>query len=210
MFDTISKQGLRWILLLGFISMHTSMFCQRSEEFRSLKLVLGGGYGNYFNTFTNVSDQEVVNNRPSFCGKLLWQPEYRLRIGIESGYYMIYSTTRIETNNGTKKLTTNLSVIPIFLSLSMKVVNHLELNFATGLADMIYTININKSKTDKVVGHTFSMSNYATGFTYTIPLGKKIELGAEFKYMNLGKTEDSHISGLITISYKIFNWKIKN
>lgn len=208
MCDTITKHNFRWILLLVILSSHTCLFGQEREVYRSLKVELGGGYGNYFNTFTNVSDQEVVNHRPSFCGKLLWQPEYRLRMGIESGYYMIYSTTRIETTNGSRKLTTNLSVVPIFLSLSMKVINHVELNFATGWADLIYTININKSKTDKVVGHTYSMSNYAAGISFTVPLGKKIDIGTAFKYMYLGKTEDSHVSGLITLSYKMVRWKV--
>ena len=209
MFVTISKHIIRFMVFIAVFAAPITLFGQNQEKFRSLKLALGGGYGHYFNSFTNVSDADVINNRPAFCAKLFWQPEYLLRIGIESGYYFIYSTTRIETDKGSEKLTSNLSVLPIFLSLSMKVVNHLELNFATGVADMIYTININKSKTNKVVGYTYSYSNFAAGLTYTIPLGKNIGIGTEFKYMYLGKTEDSHITLFISLSYKIVNWKLK-
>ena len=120
----------------------------------------------------------------------------------------MYSTTRIQTESGSEKLTSKLKVVPIFLSLSMKIINHLDINFGTGWADMIYTINPAQSKAEKVVGTTYSMSNYTTGFTYSYPLGKKLRLGAEFKYLYLRKTDDSHLSLLLNISYKIFHWKI--
>ena len=119
---------------------------QNEAKSRALKLTLGGGYGYYFNTFTNVLDENVKNSRPSFCGKLMWQPEYRLRIGFESGYYEIYSTTRIETVNSSQKLTTSLSVIPLFLSFAMKTTKHFDINFATGGAIMNYGVMVNKSK----------------------------------------------------------------
>jgi hypothetical protein len=209
MYGIIFKYRFRLIAALGLVAITTSLFSQNKDEVRSLKLTMGGGYGYYFNTFTNVLDQDVNNIKPAFYGKLLWQTEYRLRIGLESGYYFIYSTTRIQTDNKSEKLTSNLKVVPIFLSLSMKMTKHLELNFATGWASMIYVININKSTKNKVIGHTYSMSNCAAGFTYFIPLGKKIDLGTEFKYLYLGKTDDQHISVFLNVSYKIKNWKVK-
>ena len=183
-------------------------YSQSQEKSRSINLILGGGIGHFFNTFSNVLDEDVHNERPSFSGKLLWQPEYRLSIGIESGYYFMYSTTRIQTESGSEKLTSKLKVVPIFLSLSMNVINHLDINFGTGWADMIYTVNPAQSKADKVVGTTYSMSNYTTGITYSYPLGKKFKLGAEFKYLYLRKTNDSQVSLLLNISYKIFSWRI--
>jgi hypothetical protein len=198
------------IFLAGFVMFAFSyiLTAQTPDSSRYLKLTIGGGYGHYFNTFTNVSDQDVVNNKPSFSARLLWQPEYRLRLGLESGLYYIYSTTRIQTDGGSDKLTTNLKVIPIFLSLSMAVTKRFELNFSTGWTSMIYTIQINKSTKNKITGHTFSMSNFAAGCSYYIPLSRKIDLGAEIKYMYLGKTDDYHVSGMINFSYKIKTWKI--
>ena len=193
-----------WLLVISPVI----AFSQNQEKARSINLILGGGLGHFFNSFTNVLDEDVHNNRPSFCGKLLWQPEHRLSIGLESGYYFMYSTTRIQTNSGSEKLTSRLKVVPIFLSLSMNIINHLDINFGTGLADMIYTVNPAQSKAEKVVGTTYSMSNYTTGFTYSYQLGKKFRLGAEFKYLYLRKTDDSQASLLLNISYKIFNWKI--
>lgn len=209
MFDITIKHTFQLILLILLMTCSHASYGQGLEKSRSIRLELGGGLGHYFNTFTNVLDEDVINNRPSFSGKLLWQPEYRLSLGIESGYYFLYSTTRIQTDIGTEKLTSRLKVVPIFLSLSMRLVNHLNINFGTGLADMIYTLNAAKTKSEKVVGTTYSMSNYTTGFTYSYQLGKKISLGAEFKYLYLRKTDDSHVSLLINISYNILKWTIK-
>lgn len=197
------------MLLFWFIAMPVTLLSQTPESSRSLKLMIGGGIGNYINTFTNVLDEDVHNNRPAFSGKLMWQPEFRLRLGLESGYYFIYSTTRIQTVNGSEKLTSKLKVVPLFLSVSMKVINHLELNFGTGWAKMIYTVNTSTSKKDKVNGNTYSRSNYTAGFTYLYPLGEKLDLGMEFKYLYLGKTDDTSISALVTVSYKILQWKIR-
>jgi hypothetical protein len=90
----------------------------------------------------------------------------------------------------------------------MKVSKHLDLDFGTGWASMIYFVNINKSKINKVVGQTYSMSNFSLGFTYSIPVCKKIDLGLEFKYLNLGKTKDHHVSASASLSYKLFNRKV--
>lgn len=195
------------VILLVMTSL--SLSGQKEARSRALKLTIGGGYGYYFNTFTNVLDEDVKNSRPSFCGKLMWQPEHRLRIGFESGNYEIYSTTRIETLSKIQKLTTSLNVIPLFLSFSLKTTKHLDLNFATGAAIMNYSVMVNKSKKSRVEGQSFSLSNFATGFTWYLPLGNRFELGAEFKYLSLGKTRDNHVSAMLDFSYKIVNRKIK-
>jgi hypothetical protein len=204
-----SKYLKKYIIVILLVMTSLSLSGQYEARFRALKLTLGGGYGYYFNTFTNVVDEDVKNSRPSFCGKLMWQPEHRLRIGFESGYYEIYSTTRIETVNKTQKLTTSLNVIPLFLTLAFKTTKHFDINFATGGAIMNYGVIVNKSKKSRIEGQTLSLSNFATGVAWYLPLGNRFELGAEFKYLYLGKTQDSHVSAFLDLSYKIVNRKIK-
>ena len=198
-----------YIVLVLLVIQSISVFSQDDIKYRALKLTMGGGYGYYFNTFTNVYDEEVINSRPSFYGKLMWQPEHRLRIGFESGNYEIYSTTRIETFKKIQKLTTSLNVIPLFLSVSMKTTKHLDLNFGTGVAIMNYEVMVNNSKKSRIEGNTFSLSNFTTGLTWYISLGDRFELGSEFKYFFLGKTQDSHVSAFLNLSYKIVYREIK-
>ncbi len=182
-----------------------SLTATGQEKYRSLKLTLGGGYGHYFNTFTNVLDEDIKNNRPSFSAKLMWEPEYRLRIGFESGYYDLYSTTRLQTGGTSEKLTTSLGVVPLFISFSMKTLKHLDVNFATGGAVMNYSIMTNKSKSGIVKGQTLSLADFCAGITWYIPVGRRVEFGTELKYLYIGKTADHHISAFLTCSYKIVN-----
>jgi hypothetical protein len=209
MSGTIFK-ALRHIIPMGyFLAASLFVYAQDNEITRHLKLALGGGYGYFINPFTNVLDNKAVINRPAFSAKLVWQPEHRLRVGLESGYYCIYSTTLSQNHANTEVLTTNLNVVPIFMSFSMKIVNHFEINFASGWASMIYSIEDNNSKKNISESHFYSMSNFSTGCSYYLPLGEKIDLGAEFKYMYLGKTDDMYLSILVNLSYKIITWKKK-
>ncbi|MBI5010695.1 MAG: hypothetical protein HZB98_13850 [Bacteroidia bacterium] len=209
MSGTIFKYIKKHIVIVLLVINSISVFGHNEPGYRALKLTLGGGYGYYFNTFTNVFDEDVKNSRPSFYGKLMWQPEHRLGIGIESGNYEIYSTTRIESLSKIQKLTTSLNVIPLFLSLSMKTTKHLDLNIGTGAAIMNYEVIVNKSKKNRIEGQSFSLSNFTSGFTLHISLGDRLEFGSEFKYLFLGKTNDSHISAFLNFSYKIVNREIK-
>lgn len=201
------KITLFYILLLP--GPGQSLTAQEKGASRSLMLTIGGGYGHYFNTFTNVLDEDIKNNRPSLYAKLMWQPEHLLGIGFESGYYALYSTTRIETGSTSRKLTTNLNVIPLFLSFSVKATNHLKVDFATGGVLMDYTIFVNKSKSGALSGKTLSMSDFTAGFTWFVPVGKRIEFGTEFKYLYIGKTADHHVSAFLNLSYNIINRPVK-
>ena len=209
MSGTTYKLNKNSIVVVLLVISSISVFGQYEARYRSLKLSLGIGYGYYFNTFTNVPDEDVKNATVSFNGKMMWQPEHRLRIGLESGIYEIYRTTRIETINKLQKLSTNLKVIPLFLSVSMKTTKHLDLNFATGAAILNYEVMVNKSIQNRIEGSTLSFSNFTTGFTWYIPLGDRFTLGSEFKYLFLGKTHDSHVSAFLNLSYKIVNREIK-
>lgn len=181
-----------------------------AEKIRNLKFIGGGGYGIFFNPYSNVPEYETKIIRPAFSGKLLWEPEYRLSIGVESGYYFIYSTNIKSENNSDEYMTTNLNVIPLFLTLSMKITNHLEVNFATGWASLIYHIKTNDSYENMTIGQLYSMSDFSAGISYYFPINKSVDIGAEIKYLYIGKTDNMHLSGFINISFDIVTWQIKN
>jgi hypothetical protein len=209
MSSTTIKYWIRISLFAILLITGKSLAAQNKGPSRSLMLTIGGGYGHYFNTFTNVLDKDIKNNRPSLYLKLMWQPEHLLGIGFESGYYEFYSTTRIETGSSTQKLTTNLNVIPLFLSFSVKATHHLKVNFATGLALLDYTILVDKVKKGALSGQSLSMSDFATGVSWFVPVGKRIQFGTEFKYLYLGKTTDHHVSAFLNLSYNIINRPVK-
>jgi hypothetical protein len=209
MSGTTIKYWIRISLFAILLLPGISLAAQERDASRSLMLTIGGGYGHYFNIFTNVLDEDIKNNRPSLYAKLVWQPEHLLGLGFESGYYEFYSTTRIETGSTSQKLTTNLNVIPLFLSFSVKATHHLKVNFATGVALMDYTILVNKLKKGALSGQSLSMSDFTAGISWFVPVGKRIEFGTELKYLYIGKTGDHHVSAFLNLSYNIINRPVK-
>jgi hypothetical protein len=203
----ISKYRLSFVFIIFFLMNSHQLDCQDVKASRSFLLTIGGGYGHYFNTFTNVLDKDISNNRPSFYARFMWQPEHLVGIGFESGYYEFYSTTRIETGTSSEKLTTNLNIIPLFISFSIKATKHLKVDFATGGALMEYTVLKNKSRKGSVTGTALSMSDFAAGIGWYTPLGKRFQIGAETRYMYIGKTADSHVSLSLNLAWKIFTNK---
>jgi hypothetical protein len=210
MCGTISKHTRFFTLALAFwLGSYVCAHAQGTENYRYLKLYISGGYGHFFNNFTNVTNDEVVINKPAFSAKLVWQPEYRLRVGIESGYYGMYSTSRIETNGATERLSAEMDLVPVFMTFSMNVSKHFDLNFGSGWAAMLYRVGIKKNSKNAVTGGTFSMSNYTAGITYFIPVGSRLELSAEGRYMYLGKTDDYYVAFGVGVAYKFIKWDIR-
>lgn len=194
-------------LVFSLILTMTLLKVNCQEQNNHIKVIVGGGYGYYFNTFSNVSNDDIAIYKPNFSAKLIWQPEYKLRIGIESGYYPIYSTSKFQTDNNTIQLTTHLDVIPFFFNISMVLHKNLEASFATGWASMKYFISSKNGRRGSVTGSTMSKYNILVGLNYYLPIGKRIDIGTEVKYLYLGKTLDNHMSVTISMSYKIFSWK---
>jgi len=203
MFDIINVKRLFFttlmILTLGEIK------CQEANN--HLKLIVGGGYGHYFNNLTNVSSIDMVANNPNLTTKLMWQAEHRLRVGIESGYYPIYTTSRIQTEYSSIELKTHLNVIPILLNISMVLFKNVEASFSTGWASMRYSILSDNASEGSISGTTMSKYNLMLGLTYYYPISKRIDLGTEIKYLYLSKTLDNHMSISISLSYKFLSWK---
>jgi hypothetical protein len=177
------------------------LFCENTEaQENHLKLMMGAGYGHYFNSLSTVGNENISNNNPASTAKLIWQTEHKLRLGLESGYYFVYSTT----SSNIETLNTRLSVIPMFLNVSMKVYKNFEVFFSTGYAAMLYKT---ESPGVLITDNNLSEYNISLGVLYNLPINKSFDLFTEIKYLYIGNTFDNHVSGLIGVSYKFLTWK---
>lgn len=185
-----------------------SLKAQDIEKSRKIKFIGGGGYGLFFNPLSGSYEYGTKIIRPAFSGKLLWEPEYRLSVGIESGYFYLYSTNFNTDTESEESMIYDLSIIPLFLSISMKIFNRFEINFATGWSSLIYNIKTYSTNNYITKGHIYSMSNFSAGCSYYFPISDNLKLGAEIKYFYIGKTDNMHLSALINLSYDLFTWKL--
>lgn len=199
---------IKIVVITILLALHPDLFSQTGESVRYFRFIVGGGAGYYLNNFQNVYDENVKNSNPFFTSKITWHPEHRLEIGLESGFYSLYSTDRIEVDDKSLKFTTKLRVYPVFLNLSMRVVNNVSVSIGTGWCFMDYFISSNKKSGDALTVSTISKANYTAGIIYNRPFNKHFDYGTELKFLYIGKTWDKQLSISFFVAYKFLKTKV--
>jgi hypothetical protein len=202
MYATTFKHLQPFLFVCGLMIFSTLANAQDNKN--QLKLMAGLGCGHYFNTSFDIENEDIRNNNPNFNLKLLWQPEHRLRIGIESGYNTLYSTNKIQTDSGSLYLNSRLNIVPLFLTLSMQMYKHLEASFSTGYASLLY--NIDSDQMEAKTGNVMSKYNIAVGLLYNYPINNYLDIGSEIKYLYIGQTFDKQLSFSVNFSYRFLTW----
>lgn len=203
-----SRSGRITIFLFTFILWHTvNLQAQGSTASRSLILNITGGYGYYIKSFVSTADEKVKLIRPGTGIRVIWQPEHRLRLGLESGYISFYSVSGNTTgNNG--EFHSGLGVLPLFLYFGMKVDKNIDVTFSTGGALLRYRVD-DDSPAGVITSKEMSFSNFNAGIQWHRPLSDRVEAGAVINYLFLGKTRDSHISAQFSVSVKLLEKKLR-
>ncbi len=143
-------------------------------------LSVGAGWVHYINTLEIGKDQAQTNSA-GVSLKFFWEPEHRLSLGLESGFYRIYS---VKADTGAKVV---MSAMPLLLNVRMRIIDHFYLSAGAGLALMFNNIS---GKEEKISSTILSLSNYQFSASYIYPLDNHWNIGGEFKFLNFGKSAD--------------------
>jgi hypothetical protein len=145
----------------------------------------GVGWFHYINTL-DLGAELAKANHAGYTFRFMWEPEHRLAIGLESGYYTIYSMEQGPTPilpGGSAKL----SAIPLLLSFRIRVLPHLYLSGGPGMTIMYSDVTV----LNNTVNSSFlSLANLHVSAMYRKKLSDRVDLGGEIKFLNFGKTED--------------------
>jgi len=128
------------------------------------------------------------NVQKEFIGtsfRFMWEPEYRLSLGLETGFYRIFRVDSVLTTEYT--MDARMYVVPLLLVIRMRIANNFYLSVAPGLAMQFSTIN---GIGDKIQSHQLSLANFEACASYLYPLNKHCEVGGEAKFFYIGKTND--------------------
>ncbi len=152
---------------------------------QSLVLQIGGSLSSYVAPITIKPIElpgSIKRNSLAATVRLMWYPNYRLRLGIESGFINFYSY-RIKNGNIPGKV--NLNAIPLLVVWSMQVVR--RVNVYAGFGTYFLTTHLDYR--GKVESKAFVLgSNIA--LSYTQPISKSLGIAAEAKWMNAFETKD--------------------
>ena len=185
--------------LLGQATLAKDLPASRKQ---SLVLYIGGGFSRYV---APVSIQAagvktaITRVGPSGTIRLMWQPQFRLRLGIETGFCNFYSYN-LQNGNTTGKV--SLSAIPLMVVWSMPVVKRLDI-FA-GFGSYILTSKLDYN--GKVNAKSFSLGT-SIALAYKVPVSKTTAIAAEVKWMDAFQTKDDVISAEIRLVWKFLQWE---
>lgn len=200
------------VILLLFCSSFL-IFADEGEKPYELNAFVGVGYNRFISGL-----QEEGLNKNGFNGtiRIMWSPEYLLRIGLETGYVKVFSVDvkNLDTEFGTTYLTTNMSAIPIFIMWSMDLGKKVDINIGTGGFILYSSVD---SFGNKVTSTEFS-SGYIISLTYLKNIYDDLDIGIEVKwdYINkignelrwgsLNRLSDGNILIQIMFKYKFLEW----
>jgi hypothetical protein len=175
------------------------VFSQSRQKSRTRFSVNGGvGWSHYINTL-KIGASNATEDHIGFSFRLLWEPEHRLSLGLESGYYTFYSLSKTASSNSPGSGESSFTVIPILLHLRMRVINNFYLTAGTGASILGSKTTVLKSTSES---SQVSLADFQLSAIYLHPITKNISVGGETKFLNIAKTEDFAFSLQGVISYK--------
>jgi len=199
----MTKKLILHIVALFLMLSSGTVLAEEGESIYNLSASLGAGYGHFFNDFENVGSSEIRENNPSFMGRIMWEPDNRLSLGLESGYYALFDVDNLPAHTGNDVMHSTMNLVPIFLSVTMRVYDNFYASFASGYSIMNYTVKSNEGTSE---GSDLSLSNFSGSFSYLFNLGKDWDLGTELRYFRIGLTEDNYINLNVFIKFDFLSY----
>ncbi|WCT14943.1 outer membrane beta-barrel protein [Mucilaginibacter jinjuensis] len=145
-------------------------------------LEIGKGYINKFNY--------------SWTGRVMWEPGHLLSLGIETGYYRLYTFNTPQPN----PVHIANTAIPIQIVLSMKFLQNFYVNFAMGQAVLLNKIHTENS--GDINASSFSVADFSGTVGYRHRLSSRFSIGTEAKYYYSSGYVDRNIALLFVGGYR--------
>ncbi|MEI6682571.1 MAG: hypothetical protein WCO44_08085 [Bacteroidota bacterium] len=182
----MGKKRTGLTVLLVFIAI--AVFSQHKDTLKArinhYSFTVGTGWSHYFNNL-EYGDNNIRQDFAGLSCRFYWEPEYRLSLGLESGYFRLFRVkNQITPDIGSE---VDRSVIPLLLLVRMRVVDNVYLSTGLGLAVLT---NKAAAGDQKIITKTWSLSNYEVAASYIYPLKKHLRVGGEMKLYNFGVLND--------------------
>ena len=154
---------------------------------------LGVGPNYYFNNLVALKS-EVKELNYSFVGRYMWEPEHLLSIGIETGYYRLYSISVSAKNSRIRN-----SAIPIQAVIGMKFLKTFYFNFSIGRSILINDITTDAD--GDYDAKTFSLADVTSTVGYKKKINDRISLSSELKWYYSSKASDMNLALAFVAGY---------
>jgi hypothetical protein len=180
-----------FVVIIFFSSLNLAGQSKGNIQPKKHKFSFYGGIGpNYYFNNLDVEKSQVHLMNYSLVGRFMWEPEHGLSLGIESGYYKLYSIAYSLDSAGSGTIAN--ATIPLLLVVSMKFLKNYYANFSMGQGCLFNTVN--SSNFGHVRTSTWSLADYGVAVGYKHVSKNRISIGAETKFFYSSKFKDSNLT----------------
>lgn len=160
-----------------------------------LTAYIGGGISFYQGTPGTPSGlaATVTRIKPAATLRVMWKPDFLLRLGLESGLVQFYSY-KID-DNGIKS-STSVEAVPILLVFSMPVTRNFNLYSGTGTYIMRSVLNY-----DGKVTTTGLSLGWMAAAAYDFPISPTLGINAEIKWHKAVPTRDGSLNAQVQLRW---------
>lgn len=163
---------------------------------------IGGGLSAY-SAPIQVADglQQVERHRLGIPAtfRLMWHPDHRLRLGIETGWTTMYSYAARADAVPAKVY---VSAIPMLLVYSMPITRRIAVFGGTGA----FLVNSTLRYNDVVRNTAFSLGWMVAG-SFTQPVSRNLGIAAEVKWLDATQTNDANFSLELQLVWRLYRWR---
>lgn len=196
-----SKYPISKIFILALMccsALHATAQDKNVPAKKDKRYTVYGGIGPsyYFNNLV-VGKQGVNEMGYSVVGRWMWEPEYFLSLGVETGYFRLYSAN-YATGTNTAHITN--SVVPIQLIVSMKFLKNYYCNFSMGQSILINKVTTTAN--GNFDASTVSLDDFGLTAGYRRTLNERIYLATELKGYYASKLDDKNIALVFLVGYR--------
>jgi hypothetical protein len=167
-----------------------------SQKSRRYSVYLGAGPSYYFNNL--VTGKDLVNEfNYSFSGKIMWEPEHRVSVGIETGYYRLYTAN----TGGQASVHISNIAVPVHLAVSVNLVKAYYFEFSLGPSFL--TNKVHSDLYGDFDGSSISLADMSGSLVYKSILNKRLSLNIGPKFFYSSHLNDKNIALLAMVGYKL-------
>lgn len=184
-----TKLWIGFLCILSNISIAQKTWNTRDSVARGVSITVGTGISHYINTLQDDPQRTALRQNFSCSSfRFMWEPEHRISLGIETGYYKVYE---VQLSDSKQVNTASLSIIPILFRVQMRIFKRFYASVATGISIHNSKVNALGNQSDSQV---LGFSNLQLSAGYIYPITKQFGLGLEAKFLSENKTEDMVLS----------------
>jgi hypothetical protein len=190
-----------FILLCSAVSSYSDSAFE-GDTLHHFYVQVGGGPVRYFDK--NFTSYEMIRQTMGGTVRVLWQPEFYLGLGIETGYVHFYTLKQdfLDTEFGTTNINNSMNAVPIIVQFNMRLLPFFNAYIGTG-----YFSAISKFESfGNTSTHTQMTPGFMAGANFFFPISDDFFIGPELKYYHLVEFKDNALSLQLILSYDLFKW----